>query len=169
MYWNSITLAKPARPTNPSKLKFGLQSEKPALVAVSKIALVEVPRAGKALLIETGSTVKAPMKLMATATIAKMVRPITTLWKVRVFKIAIPAITSKMMTPTINLLVVSWSQFVAPPKTLVGKATPSRIAVSWILCVATMISKPMMVSADPTSVQLSIQPQNGLMIREVKT
>src|SRR6266496_1245853 len=169
MYWKSITLARPARPTNPSNEKSGLPSEKPALVAVSIIALEEVPRAGKALLIETGSTVKAPMKLIATETIAKMVRPITTLWKVRVFKTAIPAITSKMMIPTITLLLVSWIQFWALAKTLPGKATPSRIPVSWILCIATMISKPMMARDDPASVQLSIQPQKGLMIREVKT
>src|SRR5260370_748195 len=104
-----------------------------------------------------------------TEVMAKMVRPVTSLWKVRVFKIEIPKMTSKMTMPTIILLVLSWNQFCALAKALPGKATPSKIPVSWILCTATIISKPMMVSADPTSVQLSSQPQNGPMIREVKT
>src|SRR5260221_4770549 len=169
MYWKSTTLARPARPTRPSIEKSGLPSEKPALVAASIIALDEVPRAGKALFNEVWSTVKAPMKLIATEIMAKMVRPITTLWKVRVFKIEMPAITSIMMIPTIILLALSCSQFGALAKALPGKATPIRSAVSWTLCVATMISKPLIESADPTSVQLSIQPQNRLMIREVKT
>src|SRR5258708_37050655 len=100
MYWKSTTLARPARPTNPSKEKSGLPSEKPALAAAFIIALDEVPRAGKALFIEFESIVKAPMKLMRTEIIAKMVRPVTTLWKGRVFKMARPAITSIIVRPT---------------------------------------------------------------------
>lgn len=48
-------------------------------------SLDEVPRRGRACFIEFSSMVKASKKLMVTAIIAKMVRPITTLWKVRVF------------------------------------------------------------------------------------
>ena len=103
----------------------------------------------------------APKKLIATEMIAKMVRPVTTLWKVRVRSIEMPAMTSRMITPAIALLKLSCSQFCAFAKTLPGKATPSKMPVSWILCTATMISKPMMVSADPTSVQLSSQPRMG--------
>ncbi len=161
MNWKSTTLTRPARPIKPVKEKSGDPSEKFAFVAASMIALDEVPRAGRALFTASGEMKKAPKKLIATETI--------TLWKVRVLKIETPKITSRMIKPTIALLKLSWSQLGALAKTLPGKATPSKMAVSCTLCEATIISKPMMVIAEPTSVQLSIQPQKGLMMREVKT
>src|SRR5713226_5033781 len=169
MNWNSTILTRPASAIRPVKEKSGEPSEKPALLAVLIMALAEVPSTGRALVMASCEMKSAPKKLIATETIAKMVRPVTTLWKVRVLKIEMPKITSRIITPTIALLVLSCSQLGALEKTLPGKATPSRMAVSCTLCDATMISKPMMVRAEPTSVQLSIQPRKGLIMRDVKT
>src|SRR5690242_9855894 len=121
MNWNSTTLTRPASPIRPGlKEKSGELSEKPAFVAVLIMALADVPSAGRALFMAFSEMKSEPKKLMTTETMAKMVRPVTTLWKVRVRKIEMPKITSRMMTPRMALLVVSWNQFCALAKALPG-------------------------------------------------
>src|ERR1700694_1698314 len=100
MNWNSITPMRPASPIKPGlKEKSGDPSEKPAFVAALNIASEEVPRAGKALFTASGEMKMPPKKLIATEMIAKMVSPVTTRWKVRVLKIEMPKITSRMIMP----------------------------------------------------------------------
>src|SRR5574340_1186970 len=110
MNWKSTTLTSPARTISPLKEKSG---EPTGLVAEDITLVVEMPIECNPLLTASGVMKNAPKKLIATETIAKMVRPVTTRWKVLVRKMEMPKITSRMMTPVMALLGVSWSQLCA--------------------------------------------------------
>src|SRR5579871_6429075 len=131
MNWKSTTLTRPARPINPRNEKSGEPMAKFDLVAVAIKSDADLtPSAGNAALTWLGEMKNAPKKLIATETIAKMVRPVTTLWKVRGRRMGMPKMTSRIIAPTMALLVLSCSQLGALEKALPGKATPSRMAVN---------------------------------------